>query len=424
MKQRDPQLWLRLDGRRLRPRDPVSHTNGWSAVRGCILEVGRGLGDHRSVRCLEVLLLAAVAGVALTATPAPAAAHLQQTGVEATLQSPSSPAPGVSVAIDHSIVDRLTVTVRSGPVVEVDGIDGRPFLRIGPSGVDALTGSADWQVAERVHLVGGTPFAHVPAGAPAARVLGGVDARQRRRVMGMARSEAPTDRRCRASTGGCPLGDRRPPRQRRGADRRRGAASGDHRRVGHRHRPGVRRRRPGPGPRRGRRARPSLVATLSGTATVIIVGVDGSPLVRFGRDGSDINTGSVTWELTSTLAGVVPVPPLGPDLAPRWVHDGAIGIPVEWVEPRLDYPERHPRGSASHPVTVSHWSVPLLVNGAPATVTGTTDWQAYASTSAGLLSSPAVQAAGVVAAGAVIGAAFVVSRRRRSPTATRPSVTM
>jgi len=376
------------------------------------------------VRCLEVLLLAAVAGVALAATSAPGAAHLQQTGVEATLQSPSSPAPGVSVAIDHSIVDRLTVTVRSGPVVEVDGIDGRPFLRIGPSGVDALTGSADWQVAERVHLVGGTPFAHVPAGAPAPASSAGWTHVSDEGSWGW------PDPRLRPTDGaGLPLVDVRwAIGARRGSDAvpidgavRRVAITGEWDTVID---PASVAAVPGLALAAVDGRAPSLVATLSGTATVIIVGVDGSPLVRFGRDGSDINTGSVTWELTSTLAGVVPVPPLGPDLAPRWVHDGAIGIPVEWVEPRLDYPERHPRGSASHPVTVSHWSVPLLVNGAPATVTGTTDWQAYASTSAGLLSSPAVQAAGVVAAGAVIGAAFVVSRRRRSPTATRPSVTM
>jgi len=356
----------------------------------------------------------ALSGLTLAVGARPAAAHVAQSGVEATLDSPAAPTPGMTVRVDHSLVDRVVVTVRSGPVVVIDGPDGQPFLRVGPTGVEARLDSVGWLTAERVDLPGRLrPFAGpvpvlsaAPPGPGWVQVTddpswGWPDPRLR-----------PTDAAGTAIDHG---------RWRIGATvgARSTALSGHLRRVAITGEwessvdPPTVAATPGLAVATVDARAPSLVASYDGPGEVVVLGAGGEGLVRFGAEGVEVNVASPTWAVTSTQAGVAPVPPIGATVAARWQAAGPGARPFQWIEPRLDYPVRAPGGALPTPVVVGRWTVPILVDGAPAVLSGTIAWQSYGPTSGtGVLSAPLTQGVVVALAAVVLGVAVVWRRRR------------
>jgi hypothetical protein len=67
----------------------------------------------------------------------------------ARLTSPSRVAPGVRVHLLRGRTAGFLLQNSSGAELHVDGVDGEPFLRIGPNGVDANVRSRTWRMSAR-----------------------------------------------------------------------------------------------------------------------------------------------------------------------------------------------------------------------------------------------------------------------------------
>jgi hypothetical protein len=135
-----------------------------------------------------------------------------------------------------------------------------------------------------------------------------------------------------------------------------------------------------------------------GTA-VTVMGYEGEPYLRIGADGAvEENRNSKATYLNRTLTGQVEIPPTAsPTAAPDWRRIGS-GGEYAWHDHRVHWM------GAGVPPGRQDWQVPLLVDGAPATVVG---WYAAESAPSAL---PWWVAAVAVALGA--GSAGWYGRRR------------
>lgn len=102
----------------------------------------------------------------------------------------------------------------------------------------------------------------------------------------------------------------------------------------------------------------------SGT-TVTVMGYEGEPYLRVDADGTiEENRNSKATYLNRTLTGTVTIPPTaGPNATPDW-HRIAAGGTYAWHDHRVHWM------AAGTPPERQDWQVPLLVDGAPATVNG------------------------------------------------------
>lgn len=313
--------------------------------------------------------LTAVIGTGLalvTLTAGPAAAHAGDPTLVTRLDAvvPALPA-GVEVAVRATISDQLVVTNRTPtPLVALDP-DGAEFLRITADGVQGNTAS---------------PYFHLTAAPPEVRVpLPPVGAAPTWVPLSAEPTWAWFDPRLSPRFLQVPVGGRQD-----NVDVREDVAAwsvplryGDQ--------PlsvdGVLERRPVTGrfettidpPPAGVPAvlGQGYVPTLSMQALpgreVTVLGRDGEPYLRFGAAGAEVNRDSPTYRDDLLGRGRVPT------------ETGWAPIPgvTTWLDTRLRYPAEDPPAQfadAQAPVDVARWEVPLIVDGAPAALTGTIVW--------------------------------------------------
>lgn len=113
---------------------------------------------------------------------------------------------------------------------------------------------------------------------------------------------------------------------------------------------------------------PSLSLQAATGREVTVLGSDGEPYLRFRPDGAEVNRDSPTHRDDLHARGR-PVQESGWAPLP--------GTTTTWLDTRLRFPAEDPPAQvaeATAPVEVATWEVPLLVDGAPAALTGTVRW--------------------------------------------------
>jgi hypothetical protein len=329
---------------------------------------------------------AAVIALGLVAVPVSppgfdsvAHAHLGVPGVRAVLDeiTPSLP-DGVTVSVPAAAGGQVLVDDRAGVPIDVLDPDGRPFLRLGPNGaaVDAGT-SAGAAAAPGLFADGRT---ETPAsggasgGAPAdwrhvstAAAWSWVDERLHARPLLVApSSRAGAVVRLDAWRIDLTVADQavvvrghREYRRPRGA----AAAAVDAASVP-------------TGLRVDVAGSPlsTVVVDASGLrGEVVVVGVAGEPVLRIdaGSGGVEANEASPTW----VARNGAPVGASG-EAPPRW-RRVALSRTYAWTDPRVTVPTGLLTDEVladTRPRTVGTWSIPLRIDGVPATVVGTHRW--------------------------------------------------
>lgn len=357
----------------------------------------------------RALALLAAAGALAVATAAPAAAHAGDPTLVTRLNAVTPALPeGASVALRTSIADEVVARNTTSTPLEVLDADGVPFLRISAAGVEGNTGS------EYFHV---TP---VPPGIrpPVPPTVGpGAE------PVWVPLSEQPEwswfDPRLSPEYNAVPVGGRQDV-----ADTEELATWSVPLRYGRQdiavegalvRRPITGRFEtvldpPPPGITAvvGQGYVPSLSVQAASGRTLTVLGRDGAEYVRFAADGrGEVNRDSATYR-DDLLARGRPVTPDDVGWAPL------PGSSATWLEVRLRFPAEDPpadvAGSAV-PVDVARVEVPVLVDGAPAALTGAVRWIPTGQAADGSSLPVALLAGGALLLVAA-GAALVLRNRR------------
>jgi len=115
---------------------------------------------------------------------------------------------------------------------------------------------------------------------------------------------------------------------------------------------------------------PGLVVTNPSQKTLEVTGRDGVVFARVGPRGVDVNVNSPTWRDTKKLAQPAP----GALVAFTHTQDQPV---LSWLERRASYPSEDPPASVESGgkrVTLVRWSVPATLDGAAAPIDGVTEW--------------------------------------------------
>jgi hypothetical protein len=114
---------------------------------------------------------------------------------------------------------------------------------------------------------------------------------------------------------------------------------------------------------------PALSVENVGDGILVVLGVDGEPLLRFSPDGVEANLVSPTWHQVARAMSSVSLPAAlaGSSQLPVWERI-APGPRFTWIDPRLSIPVAAP-DDPSFATSVASWSVPVQPEGAPSGTT-------------------------------------------------------
>ena len=319
--------------------------------------------------------LLVLAGGAGLLGPTPAGAHeVVDPAVHSVLDAVAPVLPaGVSVALLPGVADALVFTNPTAAPLEVLATGGEVLVRISAAGVEGNLASPDWYATA------------VPEGAPAlppdvARERGRGPARFRRVTAQPVWSEFdprirpadPVPRAVRAAGARATLATWSVPLRLGGV----AYAVGGHVEFA---------------PVRGAltvtvTTRPAglTVAALQGRLpglfvqvppgrTLVVLGRDGQPFLRFTAAGVQANVGSSSWTQDQRARGQGGA--AAPD-ADGWLAV-ATGAAYSWLDARLRYPDGLPPRSVlarGTPSVVQDWSVPVTLDGTPGAIAGTVTW--------------------------------------------------
>lgn len=309
-----------------------------------------------------------LAAVLLAASLAvPARAHEADPNVFTVVDAVVPPLPAVTVQVRAGVADQLLVVNPTDHPLEVLDAAGEPFLRIGPDVVQADFASADWHTSNS------------PLGLARTPPPGGKDDW---RTVAQGESWGWFDHRLHAGRLAPPPGTRAVTRLAEWSIPLRHNGS-EHVVRGHvEYRPvvGAFRTKVEHAPSGvaadaldGRV--PGLYLAWSGSGTLTVRGIEGEPFARFTSTGVEVNEASPTRQDDQRLRGTTPTVPV--DVArPAWRR--ATTAPVlTWLDRRLAYaPGVPPRDAlrSRKPTTVVEWDIAADVDGAPASLRGTTTW--------------------------------------------------
>ena len=314
------------------------------------------------------------------------------------------PPDGVTVQVTRSVADQIVVENTTGSDLEILDRNGRPFLRIGPRGVEGDLASAEWSRSNSP--AGGAVLPEAPiADAPPMWVQvatepawGWFDHRLHRLALRTAPAVAP---------GRTVLLERWEIPMRMGG--RELVARG--RRLFSR--PAGRFRHEITSHIDGIEASvldgkvPAIfLRAISAAPDLTLLGTEGEPFIRLSAGGAEVNEASPTWALTArSRGGFVPKGPIGGGTQPRWRQENS-AAQLTWLEPRAV------PGTEGEDLA---WSVPGRLGSEPVSLRGRSIWVPADSEipeSGGLDWT----VAGITAAAMllVLGSAFGLRRRRRT----------
>jgi hypothetical protein len=154
---------------------------------------------------------------------------------------------------------------------------------------------------------------------------------------------------------------------------------------------------------------PQIHLTSTEGLRIEVVGRDGLPFLRIDARGTAARSASLDYRDGMRALG------LDPETRPAWVPlPGSGPSRAIWPDSRLRYTKAPPQVSGPYSVVVQKWQVPVVVNGQPGEIRGSTAWEPTANTAAGTSSPRTSQVHYVIAGGltALLLAAFLFARRR------------
>lgn len=371
-------------------------------------------GRRRAGRLRATTWLALVAVPLLHVAGAPpAAAHSSDPRIRTTLEDVEPALPeGVVVQVQASLAAQLVAENGTSTPLEVLGQDGRPFLRLSASGVEADVGHPDFHSTS-------TPTGAVPRSAESGGAARWVTLSTGTSWGWFDHRLHPSDLPAPQDTGRpARLGEWSVPLRYGDQDVTATGAIEFAPLLG----AFVVTADPAPSPfvvqaLPGRL--PGVFLSNPQRTPMTVLGRDGEPFLRFGDDGVEVNVVSRT-HVEDRLARGEPAGP--PATEPRFELVAPAGTSYTWLDDRLRYPDDlPPQGAlaADGPVVVADWEVPVEgVPGLPA-LTGSVRWEPEAGavarrSSSGDASRSALPAVLGAFAVLVLGAAALAVRRRRS----------
>jgi hypothetical protein len=165
---------------------------------------------------------------------------------------------------------------------------------------------------------------------------------------------------------------------------------------------------------------PALYLTNTSRRTVVVIGVDGEPFARVGPKGVEINRRSPIHVESMRQNGKLETVVEDPKAKPIWMLQSASPT-FAWTDPRARYgPERPPDEivEQDEPTLLKSWSIPIQADSRTLTVRGETRW--VPTNAAGVPGGPDPRSDGGpdlglalwVAPILLVGAAALFSRRR------------
>jgi hypothetical protein len=285
---------------------------------------------------------------------------------------------GVKVALHRTLAHQLVVENSSQELLEVLSTDGRPFLRIGPSGVEADLAAAEWY---RTYTAVGipAPVAARDKRAPAqwtqvsrTAAWGWFDLRLRTDPISVPHKVVHAGRRAAIGRWKIPVRFAGALRQLTGTFQYAPPVSGyfEVRLIGTSEiSPGVR------------------VQVLPGTTAglylenrsaqpVTLLGNRGEAFLRIGPDGVQANVISPTWLLSGQAETTAVETSADAGAPPRW-EERSRSPRFSWLDPRMRYPRDAPAqtpGRTRARGEVGRWEIPFLHGEEQRKISGAIDW--------------------------------------------------
>lgn len=308
-----------------------------------------------------------VAFLVATSLAVPADAHLGDPNAFSIVDAIEPELPGVTVEVRVGVTDQLLVVNTTDAPVEVLDRAGRPFLRIGPTVVEADYSSADWYqtnsplgLAEPPKASDGPQWRVVARGSS----WGWFDHRLHEESYVPPKDPTRTAR----------LADWTIPLRHKGS----AVAVRGHLEY-----------RPVAGTFRTRLAKipgtmsfqtfdgrvPGIFLGWSEPESLTVYGIEGEPFVRFSDKGVERNEASPTHQDDLRLRGDQPTGVVDV-AAPRWKVVAPRG-PVSWLDRRLAYAPGVPPPDvlrSRRETVMVEWDIPVDIGGVRDTVQGVTEW--------------------------------------------------
>ena len=300
-------------------------------------------------------LVAAGLAIAIAATAPASRAHQADPGVVAVLDAVEPPLPGVTVEVRPSAVDQLLVSNPTPTVLTILGVEGEPFLRIGPGGAYANLGSPSWPRSNSPGGGGGgsgperfVRVAREPAWGWFDHRMHADDValdpalRQGRNVVRLSEWRVPFR-----------YGDR--------AGEFRGHV--EFRPVLGAFRTAVRSLPPGVTADVLQGRVPGLFLRYAGAGPLVVLGAAREPFARLAPAATEVNLASPTYVEDLTLRGLTPTVAADATAEPRWQRV-ATAPALTWLDRRLTGQEG----------TSAGWRIPLRLGATEAAIEGVTEW--------------------------------------------------
>lgn len=329
---------------------------------------------------MKLLAAIAIAGTLVAGSPAPPAdAHAGAAdGTRPFITGLEPAVPGLAASVLFAGDWQVNLLAVGGDEVSVLDDTGRPFIRIGATGVDGDYGAPGWyqsavmsNVSGIVRLPDGINAASPPDWRPVSRARAWAWYDQR--VKGEAGAVTPSmiaeavpvrlrDFAIPLLVGGKPVAVKgyiefEPPRGRYVHRLTSAPQAAPGVEVG----------------LLGGQAVPTITVRNDSKETVTVVGADGEPFLRIGET-VDANLASPTWTQVGRTLGRTPKVVADPTAPPQWerISEGRL---ASWADLRSRPPDSEPQIATGEPIDVKRWTIPLRIGDRPVELTGVTAFE-------------------------------------------------
>lgn len=123
----------------------------------------------------------------------------------------------------------------------------------------------------------------------------------------------------------------------------------------------------------GGQAVPTLTVRNDSAETVTVLGADGEPFLRI-SETVDANLTSPTWTQVGRALGRTPRTVADPAAPPQWerISEGRL---ASWADFRSRPPDAEPQITSGGPIDVKRWTIPLRIGERPVELTGVTAFE-------------------------------------------------
>ena len=123
----------------------------------------------------------------------------------------------------------------------------------------------------------------------------------------------------------------------------------------------------------GGQAVPTITVRNNSAETVTVLGTDGEPFLRI-AETVDANLASPTWTQVGRALGRTPKVVADPTAPPQWerISEGRL---ASWADYRSRPPDTEPQIPSGQPIDVKRWTIPLRIGDRPVELAGVTAFE-------------------------------------------------